>query len=44
MRRILFVLCLTVIVCPVYAQNSPRAMAEAFFSKKTIAQGQMAAV
>ena len=41
MRRILFVLCLTVIVCPVYAQNSPRAMAEAFLS--TIAQGQMAA-
>ncbi len=41
MQRILFILCLTVIVCPVYAQNSPRGMAEAFLS--TIAQGQMAA-
>lgn len=41
MRRILLVLCLTVIVCPVYAQNSPRGMAEAFLS--TIAQGQMVA-
>jgi hypothetical protein len=41
MRRILLVLCLAVIVCPVYAQNSPRGMAEAFLS--TIAQGQMAA-
>lgn len=41
MRRILLVLCLTVIVCPVYAQNSPRGMAEAFLA--TIAQGQMVA-